>query len=45
MPEPKQISVTDYADQNNLTVIEIYAMIDAKKIKSIKKDKKTMILV
>ncbi len=46
MPKPKQITVPEFAAQNNLTVIEIYAMIYEGKIKSIKtKDKRTMILL
>jgi len=45
--KPKQISVPEFALQTNLTVIEIYAMIDSGKIKSMKtvKGKRTMILV
>lgn len=45
MKPKQQITVPEFADQNNLTVIEIYAMIDDKKIKSTKKGKKTMIVL
>lgn len=45
MPKDKQITVPEYAELTNLTVIQIYAMIDDKKIKSTKKGKRTMILV
>ena len=45
MPKPKQITVPEYAKMTGLDVIDIYAMIDEKKIKSIHKDKKTMILL
>ena len=45
MSKPKQITIPDYADITGFDVIEIYAMIDEGKIKSIHKDKKTMILL
>jgi len=41
----QQITVPEYGLQNNLTVIEIYTMIDDKKIKSTKKGKRTMIVL
>lgn len=41
----QQITIPDYAKQTGFTVIQIYAMIDDKKIKSVKKGKRTMILV
>jgi len=41
----QQITVTAYAKQTGLDVIEIYAMIDAGEIKSTKKGKRTMILL
>lgn len=39
------ITVPEFALQNNLTVKDIYAMIDAGKIKSTKKGKRTMIVL
>ena len=45
MPKEKQITIPEYAKLTALDVIEIYAMIDSGKIKSIHKDKKTMIIL
>lgn len=45
MPKEKQITVPEYADLTNFTVIEIYAMIDDKKIKMVKKGKREMIIL
>lgn len=39
------ISVPEFAQQTGFTVIQIYKMIDEGKLKSIHKDKKTMVLI
>jgi len=45
MTKPKQITVPEYALQTGFDVIQIYAMIDDKKIKSTKVKNRTMILL